>query len=55
MVKKFEEIRLCGSVETVVTFFCLGDRLNATGGCETAITAKAIIGWMKFKEFSEIP
>ena len=31
--------------------FCyLGDRLNACGGCETAVTARVRIGWMKFRE-----
>ena len=32
----------------------LGDRLNATGGCETAVTARSRIGWIKFRECSEI-
>ena len=56
MVKNFKgpnEI-LCDGVETVSKFFYLGDRLNATGGCETAVTARARIGWMKFSECCEI-
>ena len=46
--------KLCDGVETVSKFTYLGDRLNATGGCETAVTARSRIGWMKFRECSEI-
>ena len=28
-------------------FGYLRDRLNATGGCETAVTSRVTIGWMK--------
>ena len=45
---------LCDGVETVSKFSYLGDRLNATGGCETAVTARRRIGWMKFRKCSEI-
>ena len=41
-------------METVSKFTYLGDRLNPTGGCETAVTARSRIGWMKFRECSEI-
>ena len=41
-------------METVSNFTYLGDRLNATGGCQTAVTARSRIGWMKFRECSEI-
>ena len=41
-------------METVSKFSYLGDRLNATGGCETAVTARSRFGWMKFRECSEI-
>ena len=41
-------------MEIVSKFTYLGDRLNATGGCETAVTARSRIGWMKFRECSEI-
>ena len=35
--------------------FCyLGDRLNASGGCETAVTSRVRIGWMKFREDGEL-
>ena len=56
MVKNFkgpDEIR-CDGVETVSKFSYLGDRLNATGGCTTAVTARTRIGWMKFRKCSEI-
>ena len=45
---------LCDGVETVSKFSYLRDRLNANGGCETAVTARSRIGWMKFRECSEI-
>ena len=38
---------LCDEVETVKGFCYLGDRLNASGGCETAVTSRVRIGWMK--------
>ena len=33
-------------VETVKEFCYLGDRLNASDGCETAVTSRVRIGWM---------
>ena len=33
-------------MKTVSKFFCLGDRLNPTDGCETAVTARSRISWM---------
>ena len=45
---------LCDKVETVKFFFYLGDRLNASGGCETAVTARVRIGWMKFTECEKL-
>ena len=47
---------LCEEVETVKSFCYLGDRVNASGACEAAVTARARIGWVKFKvcgEFSK--
>ena len=41
-------------VETVKSFCYLGDRVNASGGCEAAVTARARIGWVKFKECGEL-
>ena len=35
--------------------FCyLGDRLNASGKSEAAVTAKTRIGWIKFREYGEL-
>ena len=41
---------LCEEVETVRCFCYLGDKVNASGGCEAAVTAKAKIGRVKSKE-----
>ena len=51
-VKMVEE--LCEEVETVTDFCYLGNRVNASGGCEAAVTARARIGWVKFKECREL-
>ena len=45
---------LCDEVETVKGFCYLGDRLNASGACETAVAARVRIGWMKFRECGEL-
>ena len=37
--------KLCDEVETVNGFCYLENRLNAGGGCETAVTAKVRIVW----------
>ena len=42
--------KLCDKVETVNGFCFLGDRLNASGGCEAAVTAKVRIGWVRFRK-----
>ena len=35
--------------------FCyLGDRLNASGRSEAAVTARTRIGWIKFGEYGEL-
>ena len=36
--------KLCNEVETVNGLCYLGDRLNASGGCEEAVTARVRIG-----------
>ena len=48
LVEPVEE--LSEDVETVRGFCYLGDRVNASGGCEAAVTARARIGWVKFRE-----
>ena len=56
MVENFKgpDQKSCDCVEIVSKFTNLGDRLNATGGCETAVTVRSRIGWIKFRECSEI-
>ena len=46
--------RLCEEVETVRSYCYLGDRVNASGGCEAAVTARARTGWVKLKECGEL-
>ena len=52
LVEPVEE--LCEEVETVRGFCYLGDRVNASGGCGAAVTARARIGWVKFRECGEL-
>ena len=44
---------LCDEVKTVNGFCYLGDTINASGGCEAAVTARVGIGWVKFRECGE--
>ena len=46
--------KLCDAVETLSKFTYLGDRLNATRGCDTAVTSRSRIGWVKLRECSKI-
>ena len=46
--------KLCDEVETVNGFCYLADRLNASGGCEAAVTARVRIGWVRFRECGEL-
>ena len=46
--------QLCEGVETVRAFCYFGDRVNASGGCEAAVTGKARTGWVKLKECGEL-
>ena len=45
---------MCDVVETVKGFCYLGNKLNASGECEAAVTARARVGWKKFRECGEI-
>ena len=45
---------MCDEVETLKRFCYLGNRLNATEGCEAAVTARTTLGWKKFRECGEI-
>ena len=46
--------RLCDEAETANRFCYLGDRLNASGGCEAAVTPRVRIGWVRFRECEEL-
>ena len=46
--------KLCDEVETVNEFWYLGDRLNASGSCEAAATARVKIDWVCFRECGEL-
>ena len=41
-------------VDFVTSFCYLGDGLNTSGGSEAAVTARARIGWIKFRESWEL-
>jgi len=45
---------LCDGIEKVMGFCYLGDRLNASGGSESAVTSRVRTGWLKFRECSEV-
>ena len=53
-VKPAEQLALCDQVELVRRFCYLGDRLNAGGGSEAAVTARARIRRIKFRECGEL-
>ena len=46
--------KLCNQVVTVNGFCYLGDTLNASGGCEAAVSARATIGWVRFMECGKL-
>ena len=46
--------KLCNEVERVNEFCYLGDRLNASGGCEVAVTTRIRIGWVRFRKCGEL-
>ena len=41
-------------MEAVQEFTYLGDRVSAGGGCEAAVIARTICGWVKFMECCEL-
>ena len=49
-----EEISFFDQVDFVKSFCYLGDRLNASGGSEAAVTARTRIAWIKFRECGEL-
>ena len=44
---------MCNEVEIVKGFCYLGNKLNASGGCEAAVTAKTRVGWKKFRVWGD--
>ena len=44
-----EELSFFGQVDLVKSFCYLGDRLNASGGSDAAVTARTRIKWVKFR------
>ena len=45
---------LCVGAETMKEFCYLGDKLKTSGGCQADIIARMRIGWIKFRECSEL-
>ena len=54
IVEPGEELSFFDQVDFVKSFSYLGDRLNASGGSEAAVTARTKIGWIKFRECGEL-
>ena len=48
IVEASEELSFFDQVDFVKSFCYFGDRLNASGGSEAAVTARMRIGWIKF-------
>ena len=53
-MREVQQDVMCDEVKTVKGFCHLSDRLNASGGCETAVTARTRLIWKKFRECGEI-
>ena len=43
-VEEVQQEVMCDEVETVNRFWYLGNSLNASGGCEAAVTARTTLG-----------
>ena len=54
IVEPGEELSFFDQVDFVKSFCYLGNRLNASGGSEAAVTARMRIGWIKFRECGEL-
>ena len=48
------EENLCDKVETIQESTYLIDSVSAGGGCEAAVTARTICGWVKLRECVEL-
>ena len=53
-VREVQQEVMCDKVETVKAFYNLGNRLNASSGCEAAVTARTKVGYKKFRECGKI-
>ena len=53
IVKPGEEISFFYQVDFIKSFCYLGDRLNASGKSEAAVTARTRIGWIKFRAYRD--
>ena len=40
-------------MEKVIRFY-FEDKLNSSGGCEAAVTARVRIGWVRFRKYGEL-
>ena len=54
IVEPGEELSFFDQVDFVKSFCYLGDRLNASGGSEAAVTARTRIGWTKLRECGKL-
>ena len=54
IVEPGEEISFFDQVDFVKSFCYLGDRLNASGESEAAVTAKTKNGWIKFRKCGKL-
>ena len=54
IVEPGEKLSIFDQVDFVKSFCYLGNRLNASGGSEAAVTARTRIGWIKFRECGEL-
>ena len=52
---KVDLIKMLHNEVEIANGFCyLEDRLNASSGCEAAVTARVRIGWVRFRECGEL-
>ena len=54
IVEPGKEISFFDQVDFVKCFCYLGDRWNASGGSEAAVTASMRIAWIKFRECGQL-
>ena len=54
IVEPSEELSFYDQADFVKSFCYLGDRLNASGRSEAAVTARTRVGWIKFREYAEL-